>query len=297
MKNRDFWTRYQPGFRFAKAPVGTKEFFDEVTAHRATLEPHIPDVVRFERWTGCDVLEAGCGIGTDGAQFAASGARYTGLDFSPSAIELARRRFDLYDLPGRFVAGSITDLPFPNDTFDLVFSHGVIHHIADTKRAASEFGRVLKPGGTALVMVYHRRSLNYYISILLVRRAFVALLGLPHGVRAVSRITREPEDVLEGHRLLLSTYGVRYIVDRDLFLSHNTDGPGNPLAKVYSRAEALALLPPGFSASTDVRYLNMRLYPRGQWLAGTRLGRVLERRVGWHLYVEAKKDRGMVPYS
>lgn len=292
MKNRDFWTGYQPGFRFARSPVGTKEFFEEVSEHRYALEPHIPDIVRYERWMGCDVLEAGCGIGTDGARFAAVGARYTGLDFSPSAIELARRRFDLYDLPGRFVAGSVTDLPFPSDTFDLVFSHGVIHHVTDTEKAAKEFGRVLKPGGTAIVMVYHRRSFNYYVTILLVRRTFVALLSLPGAVRVVSRITREPEDVVKGHRRLLSIHGVRYIVDADLFLSHNTDGPGNPLAKVYSRAEAVALFPPGLRSATDVRYLNLRLYPLGSWLADTRLGKVLERRIGWHLYVEAEKEGG-----
>ena len=290
MKHRDFWTGYQPGFRFARSPVGTREFFDEVTAQRYALEPHIPDVVRFERWAGCDVLEAGCGIGTDGWKFAAAGAHYTGVDFSRSATELAQRRFDLDGLPGRFVTGSITELPFPSNTFDLVFSHGVIHHIADTERAAREFHRVLKPGGTALVMVYHRRSFNYCVSILLVRRALVALLVAPRAVRLVSRITGEPQDVIDGHRRLLSAYGLRYILDRDLFLSHNTDGPGNPLSKVYTRDQAVALFSPGFRTSTHVRYLNLRLYPGGSWLAATRLGVQLERKIGWHLYVEARKE-------
>ena len=290
MKHREFWTGYQPGFRFARSAVGTREFFDEVTAQRYALEPHIPEVVRFERWVDRDVLEAGCGIGTDGAQFAAAGARYTGLDFSPSAIDLARRRFDLEGLPGRFVTGSITDLPFPDDTFDLVFSHGVIHHVRSTEKAAKEFERVLKPGGTALVMVYHRRSLNYYVSIMLVRRLFVALLVLPGFTGVVSRLTGEPEDVVEGHRRLLSEHGLRYILDNQLFLSHNTDGPGNPLSKVYSRSEGARLFSPGFQTNTSVRYMNLRLYPGGTRLSGTRSVAYLERRIGWHLYVEATKD-------
>ena len=297
MKKRDFWTEYQPGFRFARSPVGTRAFFEEVSAHRSDLEPHIPDVVRFERWAGCDVLEAGCGIGTDGARFATAGARYTGFDFSPSAIELARRRFDLFELPGRFVAGSITDLPFADASFDLVFSHGVIHHAAETEKAAREFGRVLRPQGTAIVMVYHRRSLNYYFTILVVRRAFVALLRFPRAVNAVSRLTKEPEHVIEGHRQLLATHGRRYVLDRQLFLSHNTDGPGNPLSKVYSRRELRAMFSPGFRAETDVRYLNLRLYPGGAWFGRTRLGSMLERRVGWHLYIQARKEGGESPPS
>lgn len=285
-----FWSTYQPGFRFAHHPPGTREFFDEVTAQRYALEPHIPIVARFERWSGCDVLEAGCGIGTDGARFASAGARYTGLDVTPGALALARRRFELDDLPGRFVNGSVTQLPFPDEAFDLVFSHGVIHHVDDTEAAAREFHRVLKPGGTVLVMVYNRHSLNYRLTIMLVRRLLVGLLLIPKASTVVSNITGEPEDVLEGHRQLLRTHGLRYIFDRELFLSNNTDGPGNPLSKVYSRSQLLQLFPPGLAdVRTDVRYLNVRLYPAGDRIARTRAGERLSRRVGWHLYLEGKK--------
>ncbi len=290
MTSKEFWSGYQPGFRFARSPVGTKSFFDEVTAQRYAVEPHIPDVVDFERWSGCNVLEAGCGIGTDGARFSAAGARYTGLDFSPSALALARRRFELEGLQGHFLEASVTRLPFPDATFDLVFSHGVIHHIENTKEAVQEFDRVLKPGGTALVMVYHRRSLNYYVSLMLLRRLLVGVLVLPGSTRVVSKITGEPEEVLKGHKSLLLTHGLRYLVDRDLFLSRNTDGPGNPLSKAYSRAEARRIFADHFGfVTTAARYLNLRSYPGSGKLAITGIARVLERRWGWHLYVEARK--------
>jgi SAM-dependent methyltransferase len=288
-QRRDFWSGYQPGFRVAQSPVGTEEFFAEVTAKRYALEPHIPEVVEFERWRGCAVLEAGCGIGTDGARFAAAGADYTGLDFSPSAFALAQRRFELERLPGRFVAGSVTALPFEDDTFDLVFSHGVIHHLPDTEAAVQEFHRVVKPGGTVVVMLYHRHSLNYHVTIMLLRRAAIALLLVPKAPPVVARLTGEREEVLSGHRRLLSTHGLRYLRDRELFLSHNTDGPGNPLSKVYSRAEAQRLFAPFESTATEVRYLNLRLYPGGSRLSATRAARMLERRVGWHLYVRGQK--------
>jgi ubiquinone/menaquinone biosynthesis C-methylase UbiE len=288
-ERRAFWSGYQPGFRAAESPVGTREFFAEVSAKRYVLEPHIPEIVDFERWRGCAVLEAGCGIGTDGARFAVAGADYTGLDFSRSATALARRRFELERLPGRFVAGSVTALPFEDDMFDLVFSHGVIHHLPDTEAAVREFHRVLKPGGTVVVMLYHRHSLNYHVTIMLLRRAAVGLLLVPKASSVVARLTGEPEEVVAGHRQLLTTHGLRYLSDRDLFLSHNTDGPGNPLSKVYSRAEAARLFAPFGNVTTEVRFLNLRLYPGGSRLSTTRLARKLERRVGWHLYVRGQK--------
>lgn len=290
VEHREFWSDYQPGFRFADAPLGTKEFFEEVSAYRDTIEPHIADVVDFPRWSGAAVLEAGCGIGTDGVRFAAAGADYTGLDFSPTALSLARRRFEVEALDGRFVTGSVSQIPLRDASFDLVFSHGVIHHVDDTKAAVREFSRVLKPGGTALVMVYHRRSLNYHVSIMLLRRALLPVLLMPSGKRLVAKVTGEPEDVLGGHRELLARHGLGYIRDKALFLNHNTDGPGNPLAKAYTGRELAELMSPELTpVRTEVRYLNVRLYPGGMRFARTGLSERLARRIGWHLYVEGRK--------
>jgi ubiquinone/menaquinone biosynthesis C-methylase UbiE len=286
---RSFWTKYQPGFRFTDAPVGSGEFFEAVERHRYALEPHIPQVVRFPAWRGRDVLEAGCGIATDGAQFARAGSRYTGLDFSPTALDLARRRFELEGLQGAFVRGSVTDLPFPDASFDLVYSNGVIHHVPETARAVREFHRVLRPGGRALVMVYHRDSFNYRFTILVLRRSLAGLLGLPGAATAVARATGEHPEVLEGHRALLAEHGARYLRDRELFLSHNTDGPGNPLSKVYSRSDVRRLFGDFTRVETAVRFLNLRIYPGGDRVARSSVARRLERRWGWHLYASATR--------
>src|SRR5262245_37512149 len=174
VQTSDFWSRSQPGFRFSSDEPGTPRFFAEVERHRYALEPHIPEVVQFERWANRDVLEVGCGIGTDGARFAGSGATYTGVDQSEPAIGLARRHFDLEGLAGSFQSCSATRLPFDDDSFDLVYSHGVIHHIDGTEAAVREFHRVLRTGGTALVMVYHRDSFNYRVNIMMIRRMLAA---------------------------------------------------------------------------------------------------------------------------
>ena len=246
-------------------------------------------MARFEQWAGKDVLEAGCGIGTDGLQFARAGARYTGVDLSETAVAMARRRFAAEGVDATLRQASITDLPFPDASFDLVYSDGVIHHDPHTERVVGEFHRVLRPGGRAIVMVYHRRSLNYAVSIMMIRRGLAGLLLVPGAVRAVRRITGERDDVLQGHVELLRRHGLRYLRDKELFLSNNTDGPGNPLSKVYSAAEARRLFAAFAEVSTSVRFLNLRAYPYGERLGRTGLADRAGRRWGWHLWVEARK--------
>jgi SAM-dependent methyltransferase len=284
---RSFWTGYQPGMRGGRAPIGTPEFFAQVEAERYALEPAILELVDFGRWAGRDVLEGGCGIGTDALRFVRAGARYTGVDFSPTALELARRRPGLESV--KLVAGSVTELPFDDASFDLVYANGVIHHLPETRRAIAEFHRVLRPGGTAIVMVYHRQSFNFFVSIMLVRRLLAALLLLPGADRLAARITGEDVEVLRGHRALLSERGVCYLRDPALFLSHNTDGPGNPLSKVYSRAGMGRAFAEFSAVRTDVRFFNLRAYPRGEQLERLPAVRALGRHFGWHLWITATK--------
>ena len=223
-------------------------------------------------------------------RFLRAGARYTGIDLSPTAIDLARRRLELENGAADLVHGSITDLPFPDASFDLVYSNGVIHHLAETQRAITEFHRVLRPGGTVIVMVYHRGSFNFYVSIMTVRRLLASLLLVPGAERAIGRLTGERPDVIRGHRELLRAHGPRYLADPALFLSHNTDGPGNPLSKVYSSTGMRRAFSAFDDVDTQVRFLNLRAYPMGERLERLPWVRRAGRRLGWHLWVRATKD-------
>jgi hypothetical protein len=102
-------------------------------------------------------------------------------------------------------------------------------------------------------------------------------------------LTGEDVAVLEGHRALLRLHGIRYLSDSGLFLSNNTDGPGNPLSKVYTRQQALRMFEEFQAVEAEPRYLNLRIYPGGERLARRPLARRLERRIGWHLCIEAAK--------
>jgi ubiquinone/menaquinone biosynthesis C-methylase UbiE len=285
---RAFWQANPCGVKFADAEPGTRRFYELVEAHRYTKEWHIPIAADFGSARGRKVLEIGCGLGTDGARFAEAGADYTGVDLTEAAVELARKRFELFDLPGRFQTADAENLDFPDESFDLVYSHGVLHHTPETKKAIGEIHRVLRPGGRAIVMLYHRDSYNYRVNISVLRRAGSHLLNWESGVKLVHQMTAEPLDSLRQHAKLLKTEKASYLA-ADEFLSQNTDGAGNPLARVYSRDEARELFKDFSEVATKTFFLNKRWLP----VIGSVLPRSLETwlasRWGWHLWIYARK--------
>ena len=105
-------------------------YFEEISQKRYQgRDWHIPTTAKFGEFRGKKVLEIGCSIATDGLEFAKAGADYTGIDLTPKAIDIARERFDLFGVPGRFeVVNAEAKLPFPDASFDHVYSFGVIHH-------------------------------------------------------------------------------------------------------------------------------------------------------------------------
>jgi ubiquinone/menaquinone biosynthesis C-methylase UbiE len=285
---RAFWQANPCGVKFADAAPGTRHFYELVEAHRYTKEWHIPAAADFAGARGLKVLEIGCGLGTDGAQFAEAGADYTGVDLTEAAVELARKRFELFDLPGKFQTADAENLEFPDNSFDLVYSHGVLHHTPETGKAVQEVHRVLRPGGRAVVMLYHRDSYNYRVNISLLRRAGAQLLRWGKGIWLVHKITGEPLESLREHATLLKSEKESYLKPAE-FLSQNTDGAGNPLARVYSRREARELFKDFSDVTLKTYFLNKRWLP----LVGNILPRSMESQLasrwGWHLWIYATK--------
>jgi SAM-dependent methyltransferase len=285
---RAFWQAHPCGTKFSDAEMGTREFFERVTAHRFAKEWHIPEAADFSSARGLRVLEIGCGLGTDGAQFAEAGAHYTGVDLTEAAVGLARKRFDLFGLPGEFRVADAESLDFPDESFDLVYSHGVLHHTPDSARAVREVHRVLKPAGRAIVMLYHRDSYNYRIGIRVLRRLGSSLLKSKSGIKLVHGLTGEPLESLREHARLLKANSNGYLSSAE-FLSQSTDGAGNPLARVYSRREARELFKDFRELELRTYFLNKRFVP----LIGKLLPRAIESalasRWGWHLWIYAQK--------
>ena len=285
---RAFWQAHPCGTKFSDAAMGTPEFFARVEAHRYTKEWHIPDAADFAGARGLRVLEIGCGLGTDGAQFAKAGADYIGVDLTDAAMDLARKRLEIEGLPGEFRVADAENLDFADESFDLVYSHGVLHHTPDTARAVCEIHRVLKPGGRAIVMLYHRGSYNYRVGIRILRRAGAGLLKSESGIRVVHRLTGESLDSLREHAGLLTGRNDGD-ASSDEFLSQSTDGAGNPLARVYSRREARELFKDFRAVELRAYFLNKRFIPVIGNLLPRPFESALASRWGWHLWIYAKK--------
>jgi SAM-dependent methyltransferase len=155
---REYWNQHIHDLEITTHPVGSRGFFDDLDQYHFEKLHHLLRLVNFDGYRGRRVLEVGCGAGVDLARFAKGGASVVGVDLSSSAIDLARANFEQQSLTGDFRVADGEALPFEDDSFDLVFAHGVVQYTADPQRLVDECRRVLKPGGEAVFQVYNRIS-------------------------------------------------------------------------------------------------------------------------------------------
>ena len=159
---RRHWEQEPCGTRDA-ATVSRHAYFTSIEEHRYQVEPHIPTFADFQAARGMRVLEIGVGAGTDHVNWLRAGARAVGIDLTRNAVAITRERAGLERLPANVFVADAEALPFISNVFDTVYSYGVLHHTPDTVRAVEEAHRVLKPGGVARVMIYHRPSVTGFL--------------------------------------------------------------------------------------------------------------------------------------
>jgi SAM-dependent methyltransferase len=242
---------------------GTAEFFAQVEHERYVVyAPWMKSVMGFDRYAGKRVLEIGFGLGTDHLSFVTNGAICFGVDLTPAHVEATRKRLQLEGQPVRLTRGDAETLPFAAESLDVVYSFGVLHHTAGTKEAISEIHRVLRPGGEAIIGLYHRDSAFYWGSCVLIS-------GLLRG-----------GFVRDGYRKTISRVERREHSD------------AVPLVKVYSRRSAKHLFKRFSSVQTEVHHFDFDdLGPPGR-LAKLLLGKFqgsIGRRFGWYLIIRARK--------
>jgi SAM-dependent methyltransferase len=242
----------------------TLDFYREARRHRyQDYAPWFHEVMRFGEWSGKKVLEIGVGLGSDHHSFAAAGASMTALDLSREHLRQTERHLSLEGLTTDPRYGDAEVNPFPDDTFDLVYSFGVLHHTPETQKSIDEVYRVLKPGGFALIGLYHRHSFFYWLGVML-------YLGILRG------------------RLFTKGYA-RLLADVEF------RSPGNtavPLVKVYSRRQVRAM----FSRFAELELStchanNGRLTETLRRLLGMTRPQFERRfhRFGWYLVARARK--------
>jgi len=252
------------------------KFFADYDRFRYQNERHLPACIDALNVAGKQVLEIGLGEGSESERLIRQGAYWSGVDLTAESIERVQTRLMLRELPYQELRqGSVLDLPFTDDTFDMVFSHGVLHHVPDIKRAQSEIHRVLRPGGELVIMVYARWSLNYLVSIGLIRRA--ALLGVFPLTRVGIVKSDHSEGTLAAHLGNAKKIGLFRYLRLAEFVHHNTDGPANPYALVYDRRRVEQDFPSFRVTRTYKRFMHAPPFPVHR-LPGETL-------MGWHLWV------------
>jgi ubiquinone/menaquinone biosynthesis C-methylase UbiE len=141
---------------------------------------------------GKDMLDAGCGGGRYTVAWRLLVAQTaTGIDISEVGLADAQRRVDAASIDGvLFRPGNVLNLPFDDNSFDIVFSNGVLHHTVDWKQGVQEVVRVLKPGGFGWLYVIENPGGLFWDVIEVLRvvmrgeskdvaRSALRLLGLP----------------------------------------------------------------------------------------------------------------------
>jgi ubiquinone/menaquinone biosynthesis C-methylase UbiE len=263
---RQAWGASPAGWVYGEgAAIGTKEYFENVIKKRSTYElPWLVEVFPFGETRGKKVLEVGCGAGYDAYEFCRHGANYTGIDLTPENIERTGKHLRLVGLDGDIRLGDAENLDFPDRSFDLAFSNGVLHHIPDILQGFKEIHRILKPRGEFWLTLYHKNSVFYRLSVCLWSHI------LKGGFRKMT-------------------------LDERRSLIEYTTSDAKPIVNVYSKGEVQALVR---QAGFSIEFLGCRklvhedfpgtiarlIRPVPQKLLD-RLGRLF----GWYVVVRARK--------
>jgi 2-polyprenyl-3-methyl-5-hydroxy-6-metoxy-1,4-benzoquinol methylase len=174
--NRSWWTDHTMSYDWMQkigANRFSKEWFDELDRrfiYAARLFAHdrspFDRIIPFERLRGRKVLEIGCGMGLHSELISCCGGDLTAIDLSETSVLATRTRAQLKNLKYVVRQMDAEELEFPDQSFDFVWSWGVIHHSSQTGRIIREIHRVLKPGGEVRVMVYNLEGMAAYVTIL-----------------------------------------------------------------------------------------------------------------------------------
>jgi ubiquinone/menaquinone biosynthesis C-methylase UbiE len=275
---QDFWQSHPCGAELVgdlseKSKHDYEGFFNRYDDFRYRTESHILKNLDTIDFHGKRVLEIGLGQGADAEQIIKRDGIYSGLDLTEESVTRVKMRFSLRNLPFEEVKqGSAVELPFADNSFDIIYSHGVLHHIPDIAVAQKEIARVLKSDGKLIVMLYAKRSLNYMFSISLMRR-----LGLVWLYFFNPKVGGIYQNHLENAR----EKGIWNYLKMRNFIHVNTDGAFNPYSKIYDVAEVKKDFSEFSITESHQEFmhappLKIKWLPVATWL-------------GWHLWVKMKK--------
>jgi ubiquinone/menaquinone biosynthesis C-methylase UbiE len=284
---KNFWEKNPCGSDFIEKS-DWQNFFSNYDIFKFNSEPHILENLNKIDWYNKKVLEIGLGQGAEAQKIIEKGAIYSGIDLTEESISRLKKRFEIYNLKYESLeVMNAEKINYDDDSFDIVFSHGVMHHSPDIKNIIDEIYRVLKKGGNAIIMLYHRNSLNYQISIKFVRRSGIFLLYIPGISKIISKLTGEPLDRLNKHKENMKKEGICYLKMKN-FIHKSTDGPDNVFSSVFTKEDAKKMFGKFTNISFSTHFVNIRHLPF-LYILPKKSKKTFESKYGWHLWIYAKK--------
>ena len=266
-KVKNYWDERPCNIRHSTKEMGTKEYFEDVERRKYFVEPHIPKFAEFKKWKGKRVLEIGCGIGTDTINFIRAGAEITAVELSEKSLEIAKKRAEVFNLSNKvkFYRVNAEELSkvVPIESYDLIYSFGVIHHTPHPERVINEIYKYSKKGTIVKIMVYYRYSWKvFWILIRYSKGAFWKI--------------------------------------KELIAKNSEAQTGCPITYTYSKKEVAALLK-GFKAvNISIDHIfpyKINDYIKYQYNVVWYFRRLpkfifrwLEKKIGWHLLITAVKE-------
>lgn len=265
---KDYWNTRPCNIRHSNAPIGTKTYFDQVLARKYFVEDHIMEFAEHDKYENKNVLEIGCGIGTDTEMFAESGAYVDAVDLSEESIKITNQRAKVFGLEDRIKtycvnAEELSKHLKRNKRYGLIYSFGVIHHSPNPKKIIQEMARFAHSGTELKIMVYSKWSWK--------------VLWI----------------------LLTKAKGKFWKLDQ--YIRENSEAQfGSPVTFVYSKKEAQRLVEPEFTIVemkkrhifsykiSDYKKFRYKKVWYFRWMPNF-LFSWLEKRLGWHWCIKAIK--------
>lgn len=188
---QEYWTKNVPGLDLVrkKYTPEQREFYAEADAYRYKYDGYIIPLIDSFAEKGTRVLEVGCGMGADSRYISRRGSDVVSLDLSFENVHFSLKGMQVLSLKGKGVNADAENLPFKDNTFDVVYSFGVLHHTPDTQKAIDEVRRVLKPNGKCVIMLYHK---GYAYYALLLMHGYKRLFGIYNNDKLMSRYDLTP---------------------------------------------------------------------------------------------------------
>lgn len=166
-KVKNYWDNQPCNVKHSKKKFLSKEYFNEVRKKRYFVETHIPKFADFTKYKNKNVLEIGCGIGTDGVEFIKNNANYTGVELSNYSLDIFRERIKVLKLSNKksnLIQASAENLKgIHRINYDLIYSYGVIHHTPNMKKAFNEIYKLANKKTLIKIMLYAKNSYKNFV--------------------------------------------------------------------------------------------------------------------------------------